>query len=439
YETALGAALGDDLEAPRFADGAADAEVVAPPPLHWRVVETSPADPSLPAEAEPLAKHLKGPPELKRRMTQIGVVPRELGPRLQPHLKPGQRLVSREGDLWRWDGFVAAAEGATAAAQRLAQRNRLAAVEYDEAQAVEAAEMIAEAEALAVEALAAAEAEARALRHNWRATQDRLTETRERLTAIEQSARETQGRLAAINEARERAEDELQAALERESELAEALALADPADAADADLAAARAECDRWRAEVSNAAALLAEQQHARRARTDRLAAIAAEQMRWSDRRQAAQSQVEALRGRVEAAKAELDALAELPSNLSQRRDLLFSAIATAEAERRRAGDDLASAETASRDAQQALRTVQGLVSNEREARARIEARLEAARTKRQDEARRIRETLGVVPEGCLPLAGLASGAPLPPLADVDRPLTRRKSDRESLGGGTRS
>ena len=41
-------------------------------------------------------------------------------------LKPGQRLVSREGDLWRWDGFVAAAEAPTAAARRLAERNRLA-------------------------------------------------------------------------------------------------------------------------------------------------------------------------------------------------------------------------------------------------------------------------------------------------------------------------
>ena len=34
-----------------------------------------------------------------------------LGQALQPQLKPGQRLVSREGDVWRWDGFTAAADG----------------------------------------------------------------------------------------------------------------------------------------------------------------------------------------------------------------------------------------------------------------------------------------------------------------------------------------
>ena len=44
-------------------------------------------------------------------------------------LKPGQRLVSREGDLWRWDGFAVAAHAPTGAARRLAERGRLQAIE----------------------------------------------------------------------------------------------------------------------------------------------------------------------------------------------------------------------------------------------------------------------------------------------------------------------
>ena len=52
------------------------------------------------------------------------------GPALQAALRPGQRLVSPEGDLWRWDGFRAAAEDApSAAALRLQQLNRLVAAE----------------------------------------------------------------------------------------------------------------------------------------------------------------------------------------------------------------------------------------------------------------------------------------------------------------------
>ena len=81
------------------------------------------------------------------------------------------------------------------------------------------------------------------------------------------------------------------------------------------------------------------------------------------------------------------------------------------------------------------MRAAQAAVGNQREHRARVEARLENARTRRQDEARKIRETLDCAPEGCLALAQLQADAKLPPLVDVDRQLTRLKADRERLGG----
>ena len=58
-------------------------------------------------------------------LAQIGIVDAADAERLQM-LAPGQRLVSRDGALWRWDGMVASADAPTAAAQRLAQKNRLA-------------------------------------------------------------------------------------------------------------------------------------------------------------------------------------------------------------------------------------------------------------------------------------------------------------------------
>ena len=65
-------------------------------------------------------------------MQQIGLVDREAGPHLQAALQPGQRLVSRDGDLWRWDGFRAGAEDApSAAALRLQQLNRLTRLKRD--------------------------------------------------------------------------------------------------------------------------------------------------------------------------------------------------------------------------------------------------------------------------------------------------------------------
>src|SRR6202023_2465447 len=116
YEKAIGAALGDDLDAP----------VDPSAPMRWTNSGVTEGDPALPEGVEPLAAHVDAPSELARRLAQIGVVARERGAELVSQLKTGQRLVSREGDVWRWDGFVAAAHAPTGAARRLAERAPLA-------------------------------------------------------------------------------------------------------------------------------------------------------------------------------------------------------------------------------------------------------------------------------------------------------------------------
>ena len=115
YEAALGAALGDDL----------DASTNTSAPAHWAAPEGEHRDAPLPEGVASLASLVQAPPALQRRLAQIGVVLRGEGKALRPLLKVGQRLVSKEGDLWRWDGFVAAAEAPTPAARRLVEKNRL--------------------------------------------------------------------------------------------------------------------------------------------------------------------------------------------------------------------------------------------------------------------------------------------------------------------------
>ena len=70
---------------------------------------------------ECLADHVTAPAELLRRLRQVAVVDEDRG----QALAVGQRLVTRDGRLRRWDGFVAAGAGA-AAAERLLRANRLA-------------------------------------------------------------------------------------------------------------------------------------------------------------------------------------------------------------------------------------------------------------------------------------------------------------------------
>ena len=117
FEAALGAALSDDLKA---------AETKVAGGSGWSMLAAYGSPAALPSGARPIAEVVQGPALLARRLSQIGIIERADGPRLQPLLHPGQRLVSREGDLWRWDGFaVAAADAVSSAARRLEQVNRL--------------------------------------------------------------------------------------------------------------------------------------------------------------------------------------------------------------------------------------------------------------------------------------------------------------------------
>jgi chromosome segregation protein len=425
YELALGAALGDDLDAPAAEDAA----------VHWRLVEPTSGDAALPPEAEPLTQRVEGPPELSRRLRQIGVVARELGPRLQPLLMPGQRLVSREGDLWRWDGFVAAAEAPTAAAQRLAERNRLAELRRQEAAAREAAIVASAAAAAAADRYRQAEEEEHRLRNASRDTRAQLAKARDALNHIERAARETESRLAAVSEAKVRAEGSLAEARARLKEAEACLAEASGEDDQEPLLGEAQSAARTARDRVAELQAQLTSLRRERQVRAERTSTAAAERQRWTERSTGAELQIKTLHARLQEAKAELEELERLPPLIEDKRHRLLNALSRAEEERKAAADRLAAAESAQRQAAGALRAAQGAVATEREARARTEARLEAVRQRRSEEVARIRDTLGVAPEGCLEIAEAKPGAALPALADVERQLARLKADRERLGG----
>ncbi len=194
YEKALGAALGDDLDAP----------VDQSAPMRWSGAALDPSDPTLPEGAASLSHFVQGPPELARRLAQIGVVERGDGARLAAALKPGQRLVTREGDLWRWDGFAVAAHALTGAARRLAERGRLEAIESElgtaRSEVDEKHHVVVAAEA-AVSTAAATEIKARS---RWRAAQQLTDAAREEYAAAEREISRNAARISALTEARQR-------------------------------------------------------------------------------------------------------------------------------------------------------------------------------------------------------------------------------------------
>ena len=424
YEQALGAGLGDDLDAASDEAG----------PAHWRIVPSE-GDPELPEGAKALSQFVSGPLALKRRLAQIGVVERASGKALQARLKPGQRLVSMEGDLWRWDGYTVAAGTASAAGARLVERSRLEALK-EEAERAEARLQDAEAEAATLEKNAHAAIEAtKALRLKVREARDELGRTRDSIAATEHESLGLSKQLGALAEAKSRTLvglDEARRALARTLSARHELAALELLEAV---LERAHADAAEKRSAHARAEAAVQGFEREVRLRQERLEAISAEQELWQNRIAKAREQIETLRAREAETRTDLTALANLPAEIEQRRGRLLDAITAAERERGKAADDLAIAETELKRREKALREVQEKLAGAREARARSQALLESARERRSETAHAIREQLDCAPEACLALAGMKQGAPLPSLAEVEGRLLKLRGDRERLGG----
>jgi len=191
YEGALGAALGDDLSAP------AD----EPSAMHWRTLDQYATPTTLPAGVEALSDKVSGPKALTRRLSQVGVVANEeAGRQAQPDLKQGQRLVSRDGWLWRWDGYTVSPDAATGTAKRLEQRNRLnevrSAMDTARATTAEAARTTTQARER-VEAAGQAQREAR---EATREAEKQTAVARERQSALKEKAAARSSRVATLEE-----------------------------------------------------------------------------------------------------------------------------------------------------------------------------------------------------------------------------------------------
>ena len=425
HEQALGAALGDDLDA-------ASEETAS---AHWRKTEADGADAELPDGALPLSRFVSGPHVLARRLAQIGVVEAARGRALQAKLQPGQRLVSKEGHLWRWNGYSVAAGTATAAGARLVERSRLAALKV---QAADAAATAGTALAAFNEASArsgAAGQNTKALRQTAKEAHAELDRTRDAIAASEHEAHASSKQLGALAEALVRTRAALHEAEEQGESAGTALLALTPFAALEAALEAAQADAVTSRAAAARAEATLEGFEREIKLRQERIEAISAEQALWRKRIENAREQIATLRARKEETSADLEALANLPAEIEQRRMKLLDAIAAAERERSRATEDLAVAETALKGHEKSLREVQERLAGAREGRARSEARLESARERRGETAHAIREQFDCAPEGCLALAGVKPDAALPLVMEVEARLTKLKGDRERLGG----
>jgi chromosome segregation protein len=406
YEKALGAALGDDLDAPADASS----------PMHWSNIAADAADPALPNGAEALSGFVKAPAQLARRMAQIGVVDRGAGAKLASSLKTGQRLVSREGDLWRWDGFVAAAHAPTGAARRLAQRSRFAEIDGE----LLTARTEVEAKRASLETALAA----------FNAAGHTESETRARERDLNRQA----ARLSALSEARTRLIASRNEATGAKAEAERALAALSPAATIETKLASVREDISEKRASLAD---MRAEQQAIVREAEladKRLTNLATDKADWIERRDGAQNQLATLGQRVTEAKRDRAELENAPKVFAEKRKGLIGEIANAETARRACADRLQEAETALAEADRDARAALEAASAAREDLARAEERHEGAKRRLTDIGREIHDMLEIEPSAVAELAGIKPGDELPDLAEIETTLERLRRERERLG-----
>lgn len=423
YEAALGAALGEALEA------ASDAAA----PQFWTQIDGS-GDPVLPSGVEPLSVHVTPPQVMARALAQIGLVEDGQGASLQARLVPGQMLVSIEGTVWRWDGFVRKADAPSAAAIKLAERNRLEGLREEASKAKADVSVL----ALSHMAMLTAMNDADTAWNTHRAEQ----------TDARRAYDEAASGLMALEREAEREGARLESARAEVERLAEAKAQADDAvtkaDSESVDGGGLRA----METALSDAQTHEAD---ARKVRDDATGArdqLVRELVDHSRRREATTRSIDAWQRRADAAANHAQTLAKRrtdlqdtltrldgePGRLLEKRRALASTLANAEEERAKSADFLARVETAQREADGKAREIKEAYFAAREAHGRAEERKSAADERRRSLEAMILEAVDAAPHQLMAMAGFETGKQPPALETLERDLAGLKEARQRLG-----
>ena len=388
----------------------------------------------LPAGVTPLADFVTVPDVLLRRMSQVGLVDAAAGAGLQAALLPGQRLVSRQGDVWRWDGLRAAAEDApSAAALRLQQLNRLVELKRDLEDVAARAQGAAQAHEFLTVRLAALTTADQAARQARRDA-DRLVADANRAASRAEADRSIAlGRREAAGLALRRHEEE---ALAGSLAVVQAEAgLRDLGDlgAARAMVEAVKTTVDAARITMMTRRSGLDELRREGEGRARRLQEIAKDLNSWAARLDTADKRTAELAGRKAGSEAELTGAQAVPVTIATQRAALAVAMQQAETRRSTAAEGLSLAESRSRAAGLAEREAERLASEAREARAGAEARRDAAADLVVAAAARITEALAVTPQDLLTSLA-ADPADMPGSDAIEAQVAALRRQRDALG-----
>jgi len=425
YELALAAALGDDLNAPT--DEAA--------PIHWKALNPISSFASLPTGAQPLSSVVRAPPQLTRRLSQIGIVKDEKhGSQLAGELNQGQRLVSCEGGLWRWDGYTIKGGGGKSSATRLTRRNRLKDLTSEINQAnreLNHAKLKFEKSLSTSKQAVAAEKSARddlrAVEHayhearNLEASNDRvISEARLRVISTKENTEALGTDSAEIEAAIKQAKQDLLSLKNIEERRTSAADMRAQLSQARTSALEQQSNYDRLIGEAGS--------------RKQRLADMVESKDSWVRRADNAEEQLYALSERLNSTESGLQKVKLKPKEIETKRADLLRKITDAEKARAEAANRLFKGELKLTAASKSLREVEANLGEKREERVRCEAVKEQIDQVMLLIVERANERIKCEPTNVLKEVGVANDEKLPSKNKIEVRVERLKRERENMG-----
>jgi chromosome segregation protein len=386
-----------------------------------------------PAGTTPLSQHVTVPDELQAVISGVGVASdHTAATTISSTLEPGQAVVTRDGHIWRWDGFRSSMSGAAAEEIRRAQRLRVLEAEVaDAGRAVErtvaeleAARKTLEEATLREKTLRDAEKSARARLDTLRKAEEESIRRRAELEAQLESARENELALAA----------EAEAAAARRAESEEAIQMLPRQDLAEAALAALR------NSHALAARAYEVERSKLEKARRDAdtrnvlIQSISQKVMEFDKRLAASRSMIaEFIRRAAEIAdeiRIHEENVAVAPEREAEALEALEEAVSTHET----AVDAARESETRLADLRVRTRTEELRLAGRREHRATVLAEMKAFGEAASELAREIHDRLGCAGDKLAEIAGVEEDTELPDIDACEARVQRLHRERDTMG-----
>ena len=425
YENALGAALGDDLEA------STDEKAT----IFWG--GASAHEQSLPDHVESLIKFVKAPEQMKERLLQCGVVEDESeGNKLAASLLPGQRLVSKDGRLWRWDGFVRTPDAPVVATERLQQMKRRETIETELEKWTESRKVATHKHEKAKAVRMAKESDLLEMQGKLTALTHDLTSAKAALEKISRTYDVETVRREAITKSLQRVEHDYGEV----NELLSTSADIDTEQEEQLNQQASRAFeiLQNCRRAESGARNFLTDITRSRLELAERKKRLEQEIDNWNSRIAKNKERIEKQKGTLAQTETEIDLIKKTAVELTQRYETLANQVDEIENERKQAADKYALKSTQAREADTAARASANADAEAREALASATAKFESAVQKLEEFVENTTnafqcemEDLKLRAENQLSESVIA----IDDFHEIERSAEDKKRQREALGG----